>query len=90
MGDFVWASARGRGEVCGSRGKFSGREEIIAEKGMRLLRACDLSELGQVASGAATQGITLGSEKLGSQKAGVDRRQLLGKRTVGKVREGGR
>ena len=50
------ASGSGRGEVCGSREKFSGGEEG-AQRGMRLLRARGSAELGLVASGSATQGL---------------------------------
>ena len=66
VGNFVWTSGSGRGEVCGSRNKFSGREE--EEKGrVRLLRARGLAELGNVASGSAAQGLCLGDRKVGSQ-----------------------
>ena len=55
-GQLCVASGSGRGEVCGSREKFSGGEEG-AQRGMRLLRARGSAELGLVASGSATQGL---------------------------------
>ena len=67
----MWTSVSGRGEVCGNRKNFSGREGI-AESGTRLLRARGLSELGKVAFGSATQGIWLGDEKVGTQIVNVD------------------
>ena len=87
IGDIIWASGSGRGEVCGSREKFSGGEEG-AERGIRLLRACGPSELGPVASGSATQGLWLENKKVGSQIIGEDRCPIPGRRTVGKVWRG--
>ena len=88
-GNFVSASGSGREEVCGSHEKFSG-EERRAEKVVRLHRACGQSELGQVASGSAMQGLWLRNGKAGSQVVGVDRSQLPGRRTVEKVRREGK
>ena len=48
IGNFVWASGSGRGKIWGSHKKLSGREGG-AERRMRLLRACGLVELGQIA-----------------------------------------
>ena len=44
-------------------------------------------ELGQVASGFIMQGLWRRNEKVESQVVGVDRCQLSGKSTVGKVGE---
>ena len=50
VGSFVWANGNRRGEVCGSREKFSGGEGG-AERQVRLLwTLIGLAELGQVAS----------------------------------------
>ena len=76
-------------EVWGSREKFSGRNEG-AERGIRLFKARGPLELGQVASGSATQGVGLKNENVGSQVVGEDRSRRSGKRTVGKVGGGGR
>ena len=65
VGNFVWASGSGRGEVGGSRKKFS-RRERKAEGQVRLLRARGLAELREVASGSATQGLWLRNRKVGS------------------------
>ena len=54
---------------------------------MSQLRACSLAELGEVASGSATQGLWLGDRKVGSQVSGEDRGQLPGRRRVEEVRE---
>ena len=54
---------------------------------MRRLRACGSAELGQVASGSATQYLWLGNRKVGSQVVGKDRNQLPGKGTVRKLAE---
>ena len=54
MGNFVWASGSARGKVGGSRKKFIGREKR-AERRVRLLEARGSAELGEVASGSATQ-----------------------------------
>ena len=78
----------GRGEVCGSREKFSGREGR-AKGRVRLFSARGPTELGEVASGSATQGLWLGDRKVGSQVVGEDRTRLPGRGTVGKVRRGG-
>ena len=44
IGNFVWASGSGRGEVGGSRKKFSGGEGR-AKGRVRLLKASDSAEL---------------------------------------------
>ena len=74
IGNFVWASGSG-GKVGGSRKKLSGRERG-AEGQVRLLRARGSAELGEVASGSATQGLWLRNRKVGSQVSGVDRSRL--------------
>ena len=56
IGNFVWVSNSGRGEVCGSREKFIGGE-AGAERQMRLLRAHGSAELGKITSGSASQGL---------------------------------
>ena len=60
IGNFVWASGSGggRGEVGGSRKKFSGGERR-AEGRVRLLRERGSVELIEVVSGSATQGLWL-------------------------------
>ena len=63
-GNFVWASCSARGKVCDRREELSAREGR-AERGMRLLRARGLADLGQVASGSARQGFWLGNGKVG-------------------------
>ena len=88
IGNFVWASGRGREEVCGSRKYFSGRERGAKER-MRLLRARGSAKRGNVASGFTTQGLCLGDRKVGSQVVGKDRSRLPGRGTVGEVRRGG-
>ena len=57
---------------------------------MSELKARGSAELGKVASGSATQGFWLRNRKVGSLVVGGDRSQLPGRRTVGKVRKGGR
>ena len=57
---------------------------------MRLLRARGLSELGQVASGSATQSLWLGNRKMRSQVVVKDRSKLSGSGRIGEGREGGR
>ena len=76
-------------KVGGSRKKFSGGERG-AKGRMRLFRACDTAELREVAFGSATQGLWLRNGKVRSQVGGVDRSRLPGRRTVRKVRRGGR
>ena len=63
--NFVWASGSEREEISGIRKKFIGGEGL-AEIGMRLLRARGSAELGQIASGSATQGLWLRNRKMGS------------------------
>ena len=89
IGNFVWVSGSGRGEVEGSRKKLSGRERG-AKGRVRLHRARDSAELREVASGAATQGLWLRNGKVGSHVSGIDRSRFPGRRTVGKVRRGRR
>ena len=48
------------------------------------------SELGQVASGSATQSLWMGNRKVGSQVVVVDQCQLLGRGTDEKIGRGGR
>ena len=62
----------------------SKREEVRAEREMRLLRARCSVELGKVAFGSATQ--CLANGKVGSQVIAEDRSQLSGRRTVAEVR----
>ena len=50
IGNFVWANGSGRGEVGGSRKKFSGRERR-AKRRVRLHRARGSAELREVAFG---------------------------------------
>ena len=54
VGNFVWASDSGRGEISSSCKKFNGGERR-AERGLKLLRARVSAELGKVASGSAAQ-----------------------------------
>ena len=56
VGDFVWTSASGQGEVCGSCENFSGRKRR-AERRIRRLRARGPTELIQVACGSVMQGL---------------------------------
>ena len=51
--------------------KFSGRERK-AKGRVRPLRARSLADLGDVASGSATQGLWLEDRKVGSQVIGED------------------
>ena len=56
---------------------------------MRLLRARGGSaELGNVASGSATQSLWLGHRKVGPQLIDEDQSRLPGRGTVGEVRRG--
>ena len=89
IGNFVWASGSGREEVGGSRMKFNGRERR-AKGQVRLHRARGSVKLREVASGSATQDLGLRNEKVGSQVSGIDRSRFPLRRTVGKVRRGGR
>ena len=57
---------------------------------VRLLRARGSAELREVASGFATQGLSLRYRKVGSQVSGIDQSQFPGRRTVGEVRRGRR
>ena len=52
---------------------------------MRLLRTRGSAELGKVASGSATQGLSLGDKKMSSQVVVVDRRRHPGRGTVGEI-----
>ena len=65
-----------RGKVGGSRKMYS--------------VARGLAELRKVASGSATQGLWLRNGKVRSQVSGVDRSRFPGRRTVWKIRRGGR
>ena len=89
MGNFVWASGSGGGEVGGSCKKFSARERR-AEGRVRILQARGSAELREVASGSATQGLCLRNGKVRSQESSVDRSRFPGRRTVGEIRRGGR
>ena len=89
IGNFVWTSGGGRGEVGGSRKKFSGREER-AKGRVRLLRARGSAELREVASGTAAQGLWMRNGKVRSQVSGKDRSRFPGRGTVRKVRRGER
>ena len=90
IGDFVWASGNGLGEVGGSREKFNGREGR-AEGRVRLLRAHGSTELGKVASlWLFCAGPLAGRQKSISQVIGKDQSRLPGRGTVGEVRRGGR
>ena len=82
IGNFVWASGSGRGEIGGSRKKFSERERK-AEGRVRLCRARGSAELRDVASGSDTQGLWLRKGKMRSQVSGIDRSRFPGGRTVG-------
>ena len=57
---------------------------------MRLLRACGSAELRELVSGSATQGLWLRNGKVGFQVSGVDRSRFPGRRTVWKIRGGGK
>ena len=69
--------------------KFSRRKRRAKER-VRLHRARGSAELREVASGSATQGLWLRNGKVRSQASGIDRSQFPGRRTVRKVRRGGR
>ena len=71
IGNFVWASGTGQGEVRGSRKKFSGGEGR-AKGRVRLLRARNSAELGKVATGCVTLGLWLRDSKVRSQVIGED------------------
>ena len=86
IGDFACASGSGRGEVHGSREKFSWKKGG-AERQTKLLRARGLAEIKKVASGSAMQSLWLGNKKVGSQVVGKDRVRLPGIGTVGEVGE---
>ena len=79
-------SGSGGEKIGGSRKKFS-RRERKAEGRVRLLRACGLAELKEVASGSATQGLWLRNGKVGFHVSGTDRSRFPGKRTVRKLGE---
>ena len=88
IGNFVYASGSGRGEVCDSREKFNGRERGTKGR-MKLLRARDSGELGKIVSGSATQGLWLKDRKMiASQIIGEDRSRLPGRRKVEKFKRG--
>ena len=55
---------------------------------MGLFMAYGSAELGQVASGSATQSLCLGNRKVGSQVVGVDRSRIPRRGAVGKEEEG--
>ena len=57
---------------------------------MRLLRARGSAELRKVVSCSARQGLWLRNGKVGSQVRGIDRSRFPRRRTVRKVRRGGR
>ena len=61
----MWASDSGRVEDGGSCKKFSGGEGR-AKGQVRLLRACGLAEIRNVAFGSATQGLWVRDRKVGS------------------------
>ena len=69
--------------------KFSGREGR-AKGRVKLHRARGLAELREVASGSTMQGLWLRNGKVGSQVSGINRSRFPGRRTVSKVRRGGR
>ena len=69
--------------------KFRGREKR-AKGRVRLHRTRGSAELSEVASCSATQGFWLRNRKVRSQVSGIDRSRFPGRRTVGKVRRGGR
>ena len=69
--------------------KFSGRK-WRAKGRVRLLRARGSAELREVASGSATQGLWLRNRKVRPQVSGIDQSRFPGRRTVRKVRRGGR
>ena len=57
---------------------------------MRFYRARGSVELSEVAPGSATQGLSLRNEKVRPQVSGIDQSRFRGRRTVRKVRRGGR
>ena len=69
--------------------KFS-ESERRAKGQVRFHRARGSAELSEVASGYATKGLWLRNGKVGSQVSGIDRSRFPGRRTVRKVRRGGR
>ena len=69
--------------------KFSESERRAKER-VRLHRARGSAELGEVASGSATQSLWLKNGKVRSQVSGIDRSRFAGRRTARKVRRGGR
>ena len=69
--------------------KFSGRERR-AKRRVSFLRARGSAELGEVAKGSATQSLWQRNGKVRSQVSGIDRSRFPGRRTVRKVRRGGR
>ena len=79
----MWACGTGGRKVGGSRKKFSERERR-AKGRVRCHGARGSTELREVASGSATQGLWLRNGKVGSQVSGIDRSRLPGRRTVGK------
>ena len=89
IGNFVWANGSGRGEVGGSRKKFSEGERRV-EGRVKLLRAPGTAEFREVASGSATQGLWLGYGKVRLQVSGDNRSRFPGRKTVGEVRRRGR
>ena len=69
--------------------KFS-RGEGGAKGRMRLHRARGSAYLGKVVSGSATQGLSLGDSKVGSQVISENQSRFSARGTVGKVRREGR
>ena len=69
--------------------KFSERERRPKRR-VRLLRARGSAEFREVSSGSATQCLWLRNGKVGSQVSGIDPSRFPGRRTVGKIRRGGR
>ena len=69
--------------------KFS-RREGRAKGRVRLHKACGLTELREVASGSATQGLWLRNRKVGSQVSGINQSRFPGRKAVGEVKRGGR
>ena len=67
IGNFVWASGSGRGEVRGSRKKFSSGKGA-AKQQVRLLRAHGSAELGKVASGSASLDLWLGKSGISGNR----------------------
>ena len=71
IGNFVWASTSGGGEVGGNRKTFSWRKKR-AKGRVRLLRARGSAELRKGSLSFATQSLWLRNGKVGSQKGGID------------------